>query len=230
MRTRQWVTAGTRLLEKTVASLDDEELDEPSRLPGWTRRHVIAHLAANADALGRLVSWAHTSVEQHMYASADQRDAEIKLGASLPTSQLRTWLQSSAQDLEAGMDQLSDTEWHCLVITGQGRTVPADELPWLRSREVLVHTIDLNAGPEFFDLPAAFCRALAVDICAKRSLEGNPNVIIDSVDRGEEFQLRISGKGPVVEIEGPLSEITAWLAGRSTAARQSSWPRLPAWL
>ena len=30
------------------------------------------------------------------------------------------------------------------VVTAQGRTVPATEIPWLRAREVYVHVVDLG--------------------------------------------------------------------------------------
>ncbi|WP_241780552.1 maleylpyruvate isomerase family mycothiol-dependent enzyme, partial [Streptomyces wadayamensis] len=69
--------ATARLL--TVAgTLDDAALAEPSRLPGWTRGHVLSHLARNADALLNVVAG------RPMYASAEARDADIEAGATLP--------------------------------------------------------------------------------------------------------------------------------------------------
>ena len=38
-------------LVRTVDGLSDEQLAAPSLLPGWTRAHVVAHLALNAEAL-----------------------------------------------------------------------------------------------------------------------------------------------------------------------------------
>ena len=50
----------TQALNRTVDALTDEELAAPSLLPGWTRRHVVSHLAMNGfafagvlDAIGR---------------------------------------------------------------------------------------------------------------------------------------------------------------------------------
>ena len=41
----------TRRLVRTVDELSDEDLSAPSLLPGWSRAHVVAHLALNAEGL-----------------------------------------------------------------------------------------------------------------------------------------------------------------------------------
>jgi maleylpyruvate isomerase len=56
----KWAEHGTGLFVTHVALLDDESMSAPSRLPGWTRKHLVAHIAANSDALGNLVHWART--------------------------------------------------------------------------------------------------------------------------------------------------------------------------
>jgi maleylpyruvate isomerase len=80
---------------------------------------------------------------------------------------------------------LSSQQWEQPVVTAQGRTVPAAEIPWIRAREVAVHTVDLDAGVGFADLPADLLAAVATEVVTKRAA------------------------GP----EGP--ELTAWLTGRS---------------
>ncbi|MBV9204284.1 MAG: maleylpyruvate isomerase family mycothiol-dependent enzyme, partial [Actinobacteria bacterium] len=160
---------GTAMVLGAVESLDDEALADPVELPGWTRRHVIAHLAANADALTRLAGWARTGRENPMYSSPQQRADEIDAGSALPAAQLRRWLRESAATLKAALDALSGPEWSHEVITAQGRLVPATELPWLRAREVMVHAVDLAAGITFAGLPPDFTAALVDDVAAKRS-------------------------------------------------------------
>ena len=44
------------MLMATVASLTDVELSKPSKCEGWTRAHVVAHLARGADAMKNLAS------------------------------------------------------------------------------------------------------------------------------------------------------------------------------
>ena len=45
----------------------------PSLLPGWTRGHVLTHVARNADGAVNLLTWARTGVETPQYASREQR-------------------------------------------------------------------------------------------------------------------------------------------------------------
>src|SRR5690606_8124761 len=93
---RDWSAAGTRLFLGTVAGWGEEEYLAPSGLPGWTRKHLIAHVAANADALGNLVRWAATGEPTPMYVSREQRNADIEAGASKPAAQLAPWPRPSA--------------------------------------------------------------------------------------------------------------------------------------
>jgi len=53
-----WTREGTARLLAVVDELGDEDLRGPSTLPGWSRAHVIGHLARNAEALVRLATWA----------------------------------------------------------------------------------------------------------------------------------------------------------------------------
>ena len=43
--------AGQRLV-RTVDGFSGDDWSAPSLLPGWTRAHVVAHLALNGEALG----------------------------------------------------------------------------------------------------------------------------------------------------------------------------------
>jgi uncharacterized protein (TIGR03083 family) len=93
-RTLTWMKDGTERLLADLAGLPDEALAAPTALPGWTRRHLLAHLAANAGALRNLVYWARTGEERRMYASQQQRDADIAAGAARPSGELRAWVES----------------------------------------------------------------------------------------------------------------------------------------
>ena len=84
-----WAEQGTKLFLGALAELRDNELDLPSALPVWTRRHLVAHLAGNAEALLNLVRWAATGEETPMYSSPHQRNADIEAGAHRPAGDLR---------------------------------------------------------------------------------------------------------------------------------------------
>jgi maleylpyruvate isomerase len=201
---RGWAAEGTALLITTVCDLEESDYDAASGLPGWTRKHVVAHLAANADALGNLVTWAASGEVTPMYASLDQRDADIERGSRLGGEKLTACLEQSAAGLERLMGQLTAAQWRAEVVTAQGRTVPATELPWMRAREVLVHTVDLDRGTTFADLPTDFLEALIIDICRKRGLD------------------------PDALPPGPLPDVAGWLASRPSSLAGA--PPLGPWL
>ncbi|MFI5718650.1 maleylpyruvate isomerase family mycothiol-dependent enzyme [Nocardia sp. NPDC051750] len=197
-----WAEHGTALFTTQVARLDEQTMSQPCALPGWTRKHLVAHVAANADALGNLVHWARTGECTPMYTSAEQRNADIESGAHRSATELTEWLNTSIQKLGVAMDALTGEQWRTDVVTAQGRTVPATEIPWLRAREVCVHAVDLGTGTTFADLPGDFLAALITDIRGKRGLGTVPG--------------------------GPLPEVAAYLAGRPHSLAEV--PGLGPWL
>ncbi|WP_406025836.1 maleylpyruvate isomerase family mycothiol-dependent enzyme [Nocardioides sp. NBC_00850] len=189
---RRWVGEGTALLTSAIDDLDSSAFDGDSQLPGWTRKHLVGHVAANADALGNLISWAETGVEKRMYASTEQRNADIEAAATRPAEELRSWYLRGAAELDAAMDRLTPDQWEHEVITAQLVTRKASDVPWMRAREVFVHAVDLGVGITFADLPDDFLLALAGEIRTKRGLSDDD----------------------LLGVEGPLPEVAAWLAGR----------------
>ena len=45
------IDQATQRLLDTARTITDPDLRVPSMLPGWTRGHVLAHLARNADGM-----------------------------------------------------------------------------------------------------------------------------------------------------------------------------------
>lgn len=158
------VRRGTAFFARKLGELSDAELDEPSLLPGWSRRHLIAHVGYNARALTRLVQWANTGVETPMYDSPEARDAEIDFGATLPARALRHLIEHAAISLDVEWRDSPDDAWAAVVRTAQGREVPARETVWMRTREVWLHAIDLDNGAGFGDVPEPVLERLLADI------------------------------------------------------------------
>lgn len=179
MSTRDWMDHGTKLFLAAVDRLSDDELDAATDLPGWTRHHLVAHVHHNAEALRRLLHWARTGEETPMYAGPEQRSSEIEHGTTLPTPELRALVHESAQALATEMDALPQNAWGNQVVTAQGRTVPATEIPWMRTREVAVHAVDLGNGVGFDDLPDDLNTALAADVVNKRAGNGEAAVLAE---------------------------------------------------
>ncbi|MGW5191025.1 maleylpyruvate isomerase family mycothiol-dependent enzyme [Kribbella sp. NPDC004138] len=202
-RVLEWIDEGTALCRSALG-----DLEAPSLLPGWSRRHVAAHLSLNAEALGNLVEWARTGEERPMYPSAAARNADIEAGTSRSADELRSWFDASSARLNASMATLTDARWQAAIRTAQGVPVPATKIPWMRSREVMIHAVDLGTGLTFADLPPDFLEALCEDIRTQR--------------------------GDVPEVRGPLPELAAYLSGRPYADVVSSdgtpAESLPPWL
>ena len=64
---------------QTLDQLSRANLDEPSLLPNWSRKHVAVHMMHNAEGFMRLLHWARTGEETHMYPSRDARDQAIEM-------------------------------------------------------------------------------------------------------------------------------------------------------
>ena len=58
---------GTSHYSCQLSLVDNAEFGEYSLLEGWTRSHLIAHVAYNAIALCNLMHWANTGEETPMY-------------------------------------------------------------------------------------------------------------------------------------------------------------------
>lgn len=116
----------------------------------------------------------------------------------MPAAELTAWLRRSAEELARSTAALGDEQWRSPVVTAQGRTVPATELPWMRAREVCVHAVDLGTGPSFADLPAGFLAALCDDVVAKRAKDGGPALVLEATGTGAFWTLpgRVSRPSP----------------------------------
>ena len=90
------LAAATGRLLATASALSDAQAREPSLLPGWTRGHVLCHIARNADGMVNLLNWARTGTETPMYASAESRTADIEAGAGRHAAELTADVRESA--------------------------------------------------------------------------------------------------------------------------------------
>lgn len=247
--TRGWTADGTRLLAEALEALDDDGFAAPSLLPGWTRAHVVAHVARNAEALTRLATWARTGEETPMYASPEQRDADIERTSGQPAADLRHDVAATAADLDVAFGALDGGAWDARVRVRQGTEVAARVLPWLRAREVWLHAVDLDVGADLAGAPVLLLDELARDVAGGLSRrDGCPALSLRPTDRDEVWRLGGSdgspdgspvaspGEDPGDDrpaVAGPAAELVLWLAGRSdgsTLDAEQPLPPLPAWL
>src|SRR5881227_109206 len=91
------IGAASERLTATVARLTDDDLRGPSRLAGWTRGHVLAHLIRNADSYWNLLEWARTGTEYPQYPSDEARDAGVMASGGRPAEELRAELRIAVE-------------------------------------------------------------------------------------------------------------------------------------
>jgi maleylpyruvate isomerase len=220
-----WWADGERTVAGFVEHLSDDDLARPSALPDWSRAHVVAHLARNADALVNLLTWARTGVETPMYPSRQARDEDIAATAAQSPADLRADYATAGGRLAEAIETLPPEAWTAQVRTMQGRAVPVTDVPWMRAKEIWVHGVDLSAGLRFADLDPEFCAALVDDVLGTFAGRGEaPDVRVVCAD-----VQRTWGSGDLT-VEGPVTAVAAWLTRSDASGLSGEVPELPTWL
>lgn len=216
------VRDATDRLLTAVAELDNASLAEPSRLPGWTRGHVLAHLARNADALVNVLEG------RPMYTSAEARNADIERDARRPLDAQLTDLRESTARFQAAGDAPAD--WGRTVELRNGVTDSAARVPFRRWGEVELHHVDLGIGYELEDLPPEFTDR-EIDFLADR-FAGHKEVPSTGLtaSNGRVWTTGGGAEGGPVTVEGTVADLLGWLAGRRDGAgltTNGALPKLP---
>ncbi|GAA1517386.1 maleylpyruvate isomerase family mycothiol-dependent enzyme [Dactylosporangium maewongense] len=210
--------ATARLLD-TVRTLDGNGLVAPSRCDGWTRGHVVTHLARNADAYRNLLHWARTGEKTPAYASREAREAGIAAGAPRPHEEQLADLTTACDLLRESMETMPAEGWTALVEWGSTGPTPAARVVWARICEVELHHVDLDAGYGPADWPASFALRILHD-------PATPRVATLVSDDGA--KLLTVEDAPVVT--GPAHLLAAWLTGRGDGTGLTGdLPSLEAW-
>ncbi|MEU3350597.1 maleylpyruvate isomerase family mycothiol-dependent enzyme [Streptomyces sp. NPDC037389] len=203
------VREATDRLLTAAGTLDNAAAARASRLPGWTRGHVLTHLARNADALVNVLEG------RPMYASTEVRDADIESGAPRPlATQLDDLRTAAAHFLDA---TTAPADWNRTVTLRNGVTDTAANVPFRRLIEVELHHVDLGIGYDLEDLPAGFT-AREIDFLAKR-FSGHPDIPalrLVSADGGTWTSGRAEGEP--LTVTGTAPALLGWLAGRRDGA------------
>ncbi|MET8225312.1 maleylpyruvate isomerase family mycothiol-dependent enzyme [Streptomyces sp. NPDC005301] len=200
------VRDATERLLSAAARLDNAAVTESSRLPGWSRGHVLAHLARNADALVNVLGG------RPMYVSAEARDADIERDAPRPLAeQLADVRDSAARFQETGA---APADWSRTVELRNGVTDSASRVPFRRWAEVELHHVDLGVGYELEDLPEEFTER-EIEFLADR-FAGRPDVPATRLT--DSTRAWSTGRGregtPEVTVTGPAPALLGWLSGR----------------
>jgi maleylpyruvate isomerase len=230
-----WAADGAAHLRGLMSRLGDDAFRAPSMLPGWSRAHVLSHLARNADGMVNLLEWARTGVVTPAYASAEARNADIEKGAGRTPTEIRDDVIASSDRLATVVRDLPEAAWAALVTNVQGRVIRASAVPWIRAREMWIHAVDLDAGASFADMPGPMVNALLVDACEAMGRKPEcPALRLVDGDRVWPVSEPKEGATAVV-VTGEAPELAAWFLGRSKgkllrADGARKLPALPPWL
>ncbi len=230
-----WLREGEARFIGAVDGLTDDELRTDSALPEWTRAHVAAHVARNAEAVSRLLSWARTGEENPMYPQVESRNRDIETAAHQAPDALRADVRTTSARFDADVEALPEQAWTARVRTFHGREVPASATLWMRAREVWLHLVDLDAGVSVESWPGDLVDTLLDEIVATMSArEDPPRWLLKATDRERTWQIgRNTGQNAAQEISGKAADLLAWLTGRSAGgglATEGVLPTPPHWM
>lgn len=228
------VRAVTEILGRAVGELNDVRMRRPSLLPGWTRAHVITHIARNADGFVNLLTWARTGVEHPMYPSTADRDADIEEGADRLAQVVHEDLRAAADRFAAAAERLSDSQWLATVAGRASMVFPAANIPSMRLFELWVHLVDLDVDLGFGDVPAEQLEGMlgtAVSRLVGRADGPSVHLTVTLPDGAELVWDLVGGAaGEVHDVSGAAAPVLAWLTGRGDGGElNGDVPALPAW-
>ncbi len=198
------ISASQGALMHQVEGLSEGQARGNSLLPGWTRGHVLAHLARHADATARMAVGARERRQVEQYVGGGEgRASEIEEGAGASADRLVGDLESSGDRCLAALRDVDPEGW-TYELTWSGTSYAATRMLVSRWREVEIHRVDLELG------------------------HGSEAWSDDFIETYLPTELdRLPERAPGTEVPAGLTDhqTLAWLLGRGSDAL----PALPAW-
>jgi maleylpyruvate isomerase len=214
LASRLLADASSRVV-RTVDGLHGDDWNEPSLLPHWTRAHVVAHLALNAEGMARGLHGVvadDATGPRPMYDSDEKRDRDITDLATADPAQLRDRLLAGTTSLNQAFAAIPDGRWETRVErTPGGREIRAGAFPGMRLRELEIHHVDLGAGYTTSDWSGAFAIHL-LNAMVKR-LDPPQPFEVRPLDVDRVWRFGPDGDGVAI-VTGPAADLGWWLTGR----------------
>lgn len=186
----------------------DEEWAGASRLPGWTRSHVAAHLVGGARGMLRVCQGLHDGRDTQLYPSDRQKADDIERGSLASGIELQVALDESAGALDDCLMTLQGDQRR--VNLRHGYRIEAQDLPLARLHELVVHSFDMRVDAQELGISGEIA-ALLLEFLAHR-VDDRPDLPAVHIVSDEGFEATLGAPGEPVRVEGPAADLVMWLA------------------
>jgi maleylpyruvate isomerase len=209
-----------------VRTLADDDVLRASALPGWTRAHLLSHVAQAADSRTGMLRAARAGVAGEQYPSEQARADAIEAGARRTAAVIRADVDRAVEECLAAMREHPAGLWDAPAIWLRGGRGPIRGVVASLRSELEYHHVDLAAGYAPDDWPAEFVASELRRVTAfmDHRADAPPVTLIAAA------AVRV-GTMPPVDVTGPPTAILAWLSGRSDGsgvdAGAAGLPSLP---
>jgi len=191
-----------------IGPLTDDDVRAHTELPGWTRGHLLAHIAHVSNAVARQVEYARRGELIEFYDGGQGgRTQAIEMAAGHSAEEHRAAIAAAFTRALSALGSLTPEQWQLPISYRDGVVMDGALAYW---RELVIHLADLQVGrgPETWS--KEFCLYL-IDFLAVR------------VPAGIRLKLLPLAMAPMtvgdgenaVSVSGMLTDIAAWLAGRT---------------
>ncbi|WP_242504104.1 maleylpyruvate isomerase family mycothiol-dependent enzyme [Promicromonospora panici] len=200
--------AGLDALLDAVGQLTDEDLAGPSALAGWTRGHVLSHVAGVGGAMLGQARAAERGEVVPVYASQEARDEGIEAGSGRTVAEHLAVLDALRDDMARTWPEPGSSLWD--APSGyRGGPLSGCLLGWWR--EVRIHSVDALAGTSrqvgYETWDDTLCAHLR-EFLAVRLPDG---VSVDGVAGDpRDVTAWLAGRVPVTPLRGDLPELGPW--------------------
>ena len=209
-----------------IASLSPNQFERPSLLPTWTVGHVVAHLAANAEAFAGVLDAARQQRPALLYESVDQRTNDIDKLRRLPADELTDRLVDANKIFVDAWRKTS----HAMAANSVWSRVPGSEpfpiadIIHRRLREVEVHSADIGSRLYTYESwsPAFVTHELHSQWQEVTSRIGEPLHLVDEAG----IHHTTPGGVRIPAVHATRRSIVAWLLSRH---QPSGFPAIEQW-
>ncbi|WP_328606273.1 maleylpyruvate isomerase family mycothiol-dependent enzyme [Amycolatopsis sp. NBC_00345] len=203
-----------------IGALDEAAVRAPSALPGWSRAHLLTHLARNADGIVNLLTWADTGVEHPMYGPGTARDDDIEAGADRGAAEILADVVASGERLVDVASALPDRAWTAPVRARLGQRITGANALTLRLAETTVHLVDLDRGHDFARATALLGPFVGdvIENMIGMYTGDLPSRLLVTTDGTRSWTM---GDGSGGTVTGSPGDLLAWVSGRADGSALS---------